>query len=387
MATYKRVYEIYEQNHILQEGGTYAIEKLYPAYEKQLDDFAVKVMKQYGQKLTSDRIKECQSAAKLAFCKVVQSKPRLNADIMCYSQEAVRHAVLHELFGKNQMISGERNLIKLCKVMAARETLIQRKIKNPTAEQIYEELCSVPSQEKYESERNSSKLRGVQGESVCVDENEDKDTMVKAERKHGNRGKVTKDGKVYDDISLRFIKNVLFEIVSLDGFQEGVMPTAPQKGPEEQMQDTELGEAIKKIFSVLSEKELKLLTLQESDMTQKEIAQFLEMTPGEYRFWKSILVTYFAAALMALGYEDLQELAHRKQDVVVNDVSDELYLVFACMKADEQKVFMGLLNGRKQKKGGTTSGKIVAVLSLLAKFDLMYDGRFGYAKIARSIIQ
>ena len=345
--TYQQVYTIQEQNEILREGGELAITKLYTAYEKQINDYVVRIMLSYGQKLYKVKIEDCQSAVKVKVCEIILKKPVLTADFMAYIQEAVRHTVEYELFGQDHIVRGERNAMKRAKVMKVRDILIRSGNVNPSPEDIFQEL----------------------------------------NRFSKNRGKTAKGGNTYPDITVRFIRNILIQTVSLDDFSERTMPASEEKGPEQQAQDDEFSRAVQRVLAALDEQDRKILKLQEDELTQKEIAKKLEMEIVAYRNRKSILETYLAAALMTLGYQDVCGVALHKFEVVVSEFDSNIRPVLSSMNAEEQRELLGILSGKKKRGGGKYSEKIMAVLACLAGFDKKCGEKFGYGQIYHRIIQ
>jgi len=346
---YKQVYTIKEQNEILKEGGEQAIFRLWQAYEKQINDFVVHIMLGYGQKPDRGKIEDCQSAAKVKVCEIIWKKPQLTSDFMAYIQEAVIHAVENELFGQDHIVQGQRNLLKRAKVQKARETLIKGGNLNPTPEEIFEEINSM----------------------------------------FENTGKI-KDGKAYPDITIRFIRNILVKTVSLDDFNEGTMPESQGKGLEEQAQDCDFSRAVQRVFSVLDERNRTILVLQGEGVSQKQIAKELGMEPVEYRFRKNVLETYLAAALMCLGYQDVTGLASHRFDVAEGNYDENVRHILASMNAEEQKVLMGILFGKKKSqagKAGKMSEKVLAVFACMASLDEELGGRYGYGEIYRKLFQ
>lgn len=345
---YQQVYTVPEQNEILQVGGEQAIEKLYLAYQKQINDYVVRIMLEYGQKLNRAKIEDCQSAVKVKVCEIILKKPALTADFMAYIQEAVRHTVEYELFGQDHIVRGERNTMKRSRVMKVRDILIRSGNLNPSPEDIFQAVNEI----------------------------------------YGNEGKKGKDGKIYPDITVGFIRRVLIRKVSLDDFSDRTMPASEEKGPEEQAQDDEFSRAVQRVLAALDEQDRRILKLQEDELTQKEIAKKLGMESVAYRYRKSILETYLAAALMSLGYQDACGVVSHKFEVAAGEFDSNIRPVLASMNAEEQKELLGMLTGKKKSGGGKigkASEKVMAVLACLAAFDTKYGGRFGYREIYHKI--
>lgn len=347
---YKQVYTISEQNDILREGGEQAIIKLWQAYELQLNDFAIHIMLEYGQKLDKGKIEDCQSAVKLKVCEIIQKKPLLTSDFMAYIQEAVIHTIENELFGQDHIVQGERNLLKRAKVQKAREALIRGGKLNPTSEEIFDTVNSM----------------------------------------FGNVGKV-KNGRVYHDITVRFINNILVKTVSLDEFNERTMPSSPEKSPEEQVQANDFSREIQRVFSVLDKRDKMILSLQGEEMTQKQAAKKLGMETAAYKFRKNVLKTYLAAALMCLGYSDACGVTLRKYEVIAENHSKNLRPVLASLNTEEQRVLLNLLSWHQKKigrgKSGEVSKKVQDVLAYLTVFDEEFGGRYGYRQLFGVVLQ
>ena len=178
--------------------------------------------------------------------------------------------------------------------------------------------------------------------------------------------------------------------VSLDDFNEGTMPESQGKGPEEQVQDCDFSRTIQRVFSVLNERDRTILVLQGEEMSQKQIAKELGMEPVEYRFRKNVLETYLAAALMCLGYQDVMGMDSHRFDVAVGNYGGNIRHVLASMNAEEQKVLMGILFGKKRNhagKVGKMSEKVQAVLACMAALDEEFSGRYGYGEIYQKLFQ
>ena len=343
---YKQVYTMEEQNLILQEGGEQAIEKLYSAYAKQINDYVVRLMRGYGQNLTKEKIEDCQSAAKEKVCEIIVKKPVLTADFMAYIEDAVRYAVGNELFGQDQIVKGERNALKRAKVMKAREALIRNGNLNPSPEDIFQTVNMM----------------------------------------FGNEGKKGKDATVYPDITEKFIRNILIKTISLDDFCEKNMPASAEKGPEEQAQDADFRDAVQRAFSALDKKDRQILALQEDKLTQKAIAKRLGMETVAYRFRKNVLETYLVAALISLGYQDACGVAEHRFEVVMGEFDNSIRPVLASLNTEEQKLLLDFLSGKK-RRAGKNSKKIIEVLACLAAFDTKCGEKFGYGEINRMINQ